>query len=88
MGANMTLSDAAIAKIERRVKEGAKLDSGNDTKKPIASYAATGEQVRRAEVAKLPVGERDKKTETVGLERWKQANRQPQARGRARPITS
>ena len=74
VGANMTLSAAAIAKIERWIKEGAKLDAGNDRKKPIASYAATGEQVRRAEVAKLPVGERDQKTEAVGLDRWKQAN--------------
>ena len=73
-GANTKLSDAAIAKIERWVKEGATLDSGNDPKKPIASYAASAEQVRQAEVAKLPVGERDKKTEEVGLQRFKQAN--------------
>ena len=73
-GANAKLSDAAIAKIERWVKEGATLDSGNDPKKPIASYAATADQVRKAEIAKLPVGERDKKTEEVGLQRFKQAN--------------
>ena len=73
-GANTKLSDAAIAKIERWVKEGATLDSGNDAKKPIASYAASAEQVRRAEVAKMPVGERDKKTEEIGLSRFKQAN--------------
>ena len=73
-GANTRLSEAAIAKIQRWVKEGGSLDAGNDPKKPIASYAATADQVRRAEVAKLPVAERDKKTEAVGLERYKQAN--------------
>jgi Planctomycete cytochrome C len=73
-GANASLSAAAIAKIERWVKEGATIDSGNDPKKPIASYAASADQVRRAELAKLPVGERDKKTEEVGVARFKQAN--------------
>ena len=73
-GANAMLSDAAIRKIERWVKEGATLDSGNDPKKPIASYAASADQVRKAEVAKLPLGERDKKIEQVGLQRFKQAN--------------
>jgi len=73
-GANAAISAAAIAKIERWVKEGALLDSGNDPKKPIASYAASADQVRRAEVALLPVAERDKKTQEVGLKRWEQAN--------------
>jgi cytochrome c553 len=73
-GATAKLSDAAIAKIERWIKEGATLDPGNDPKKPIASYAASVDQVRKAEVAKLPQGERDKKTEEVGLQRFKQAN--------------
>jgi cytochrome c553 len=73
-GANAKLSDAAIAKIERWVKEGAALDSGNDAKKPIASYAASADEVRKAETAKLPASERDKKTEEVGLQRFKQAN--------------
>jgi hypothetical protein len=58
-GANAKLSDAAIAKIERWIKEGATLDAGNDPKKPIASYAASADEVRKAEVAKLPPGERD-----------------------------
>ena len=73
-GANAKLSDAAIAKVERWIKEGATLDPGNDPKKPIATYAASADQVRKAEVAKLPPGERDKKTEEVGLQRFKQAN--------------
>jgi hypothetical protein len=73
-GQNTALSDAAISSIERWIKEGAKLDAGKDRKKPIASYAASGEQMRRAEVAKLPVGTRDQKIESVGFERWKQAN--------------
>jgi cytochrome c553 len=73
-GNNAALSAAAIAKIERWVKEGATIDSGNDPKKLISSYAAGAEQVRRAEVAKLPVGERDKTTEEVGTKRYQQAN--------------
>jgi hypothetical protein len=73
-GANASLSAAAIAKIEQWVKEGATIDSGKDPKKPIASYAASADQVRRAEISKLPAGERDKKTEEVGLARFKQAN--------------
>ena len=73
-GNNNKLSAAAIAKIERWVKEGATIDSGSDPKKPMASYAASADQVRRAELAKLPAGEVDKKTEEVGLSRFKQAN--------------
>ena len=83
-GANTKLSDAAIAKIQRWVKEGGSLDGGNDPKKPIGTYAATADQVRRAEVAKLPPAERDKKTEAVGLEQAPQAGQcQPQAGGQS-----
>ena len=73
-GNNAKLSDAAIAKIERWVKEGAALDAGHDPAKPISSYAASADQVRRAEVARMPAAERDKKTQEVGLARFKQAN--------------
>jgi mono/diheme cytochrome c family protein len=75
-GANQVLSEAAIAKVERWVQEGAKLDTGIDAKKPLASYAASADQVRRADLARLPVKERDKKIEAVGRERWKKANPQ------------
>jgi len=73
-GANQVLAEEAIAKVERWVKEGAKLDTGHDAKKPIESYAASTEQVRRAQVARLPQAERDKEVEAAGLRRWKQAN--------------
>jgi hypothetical protein len=73
-GRNQALSADAIAKIERWVKQGAKLDAGNDPKKPIASYAASALQVRRADLARLPQKERDKEVEAAGLRRWKQAN--------------
>jgi len=73
-GANQVLADEAIAKVEQWVKQGAKLDKGLDPKKPIESYAASAEQVRRAQVARLPQGERDKEVEAAGLRRWKQAN--------------
>jgi hypothetical protein len=73
-GNNQTLSADAIATIEQWVKQGAKLDQGRDPKKTIASYAASPEQMRRAQVARLPQQEVDKKIEEVGLQRWKQAN--------------
>jgi hypothetical protein len=73
-GSNRPLSDVAIAKIERWVKAGALLDAGLDSKKPLKSYAAKADEVRRAELAKLPAKDRDEKTKAVGLQRWKQAN--------------
>ncbi len=73
-GNNAKLTAAAITKIERWVKEGATIDGGNDPKKLISSYAAGADQVRRAEVARMPVAERDKKTEEAGFQRFKQAN--------------
>ncbi len=42
-GNNRNLSDAAIAKIEQWVKQGARLDAGIDPKTPMAKYAATSE---------------------------------------------
>ena len=44
-GGQNRMSDEAIATIERWVKEGAKLDTGVDPKKPMKSYAATPEQL-------------------------------------------
>jgi hypothetical protein len=73
-GANRVLADSAIAKIEQWVKDGARLDAGIDPKAAMESYAASPEQVRKRELAKLPSAEVDKKIQQVGLERWKQAN--------------
>jgi hypothetical protein len=73
-GANAGISDEAIAKITRWVKEGAQLDAGIDPKAKLDSYAATPEQLRQRDIARQPVSERDKKVEAVGSERWKQAN--------------
>jgi mono/diheme cytochrome c family protein len=67
------LSKEAIAKIEQWVKAGAKLDPGLDPKAIFQSYAATPEQLRKADLAKLPADKRDAKTESAGRERWKQA---------------
>ena len=50
------------------------LDAGIDPKAPLNSYAASPEQLRQKELAKLPPSERDKQIETVGRQRWKQAN--------------
>lgn len=60
------MSEAAVAKIAQWVKEGARLDDGIDPKKPLESYAASPEQLRQKELAKVPVGECDKNIETVG----------------------
>ncbi len=75
-GGNQVLSPPTIAKIEQWVKAGALLDPGIDSKTPLAKYAASPEQVRRADLARLPVKDRDKKIETAGLDRWKKANPQ------------
>ena len=84
MGANAALSAAAIAKIERWVKEGAKLDAGKDPKKPIASYAASADQVRRAEVAKTAC-RRARQEDRSGRPRAVEAGQpQPQTRDRAK----
>jgi mono/diheme cytochrome c family protein len=73
-GGQNRMSDDAVAKISQWVKEGANLDEGLDPKKPIKSYAASADQVVKNKTARMPAQERDKQTEAVGLERWKQAN--------------
>jgi Planctomycete cytochrome C len=73
LGNNRTLADEAIAKIEQWIKQGAKLDSGVAPGATLESYAASPDQVRRSQLAKQPVSERDKKVEEVGLARWKLA---------------
>jgi hypothetical protein len=71
LGGNRTLSDEAIAKIEQWIKQGAKLDTGVTSGATLESYAASPEQVRRAQVAKQPIAERDKSIEDAGRQRWK-----------------
>ncbi len=73
-GANQVLADSAIAKIEQWVKEGARLDTGIDAKAAMESYAASPEQVRKREIAKIPAAEIDKRIKDEGLKRWSQAN--------------
>jgi len=68
-GNDRSLADEAIAKIEQWVKEGAKLDTGIDPKAAMESYAASPEQVRRGQVARLGAKERDQKIETAGRDR-------------------
>ena len=74
-GGNRNLSEVAITKIESWVKAGAILDAGIDPKAPMAKYAASPEDLRKAELAKLPAQQRDKLVETSGLERWKKASK-------------
>jgi hypothetical protein len=73
-GANRTLTEASIAKIEEWVKGGAVLDAGLDPKKPIASYASSPDDLRKNDLAKLAPEARDKLVEAAGLARWKKAN--------------
>ena len=73
-GANRNLSDAAVEKIEQWVKAGARLDAGIDPKAAMETYAATPEQLRKAELAKMSPEERDKVVEKAGIERFKKAN--------------
>ncbi len=73
-GGQNSLSEEAVAKIAQWVKEGARLDAGFEPKALLSSYAASPDQVRQKELAKLPPAERDKRIEEVGKERWKQAN--------------
>jgi mono/diheme cytochrome c family protein len=73
-GANNNLSDEAIARIESWVKAGARLDAGIDPKVLLRSYAPTTDQLRAAELRKIPTAQRDKMVETVALKRWNQAS--------------
>ncbi len=68
------LSENAIAKIEQWIKEGAKLDAGVDAAAPMVKYAATPEDLRKAELAKMSPDDRDKKTEAAGRDRLKKAD--------------
>jgi hypothetical protein len=68
------LGEGAIAKITQWVKEGAVLDKGFEAGAPMAKYAASPEDLRKAELAKLPAAERDRKTEAVAVERLKKAD--------------
>ena len=71
---NRQLSEQSIAKIERWIKDGAVLDPGRSPGEPIAKYAATPEDIRRAELAKLSPDDRDKKTEATSRDRLKKAD--------------
>jgi hypothetical protein len=68
-------SDDAAEKIATWVKQGARLDAGINAADPMAKYAATLEDLRRAELAKLPAEERDKLAEATGRDRWKKASK-------------
>ena len=46
-------------------QEGAVLDQGIEASAPMAKYAASPEDLRKSEIAKLPTAERDKTTEAA-----------------------
>ena len=71
---NRQLAEGAIAKIEQWIKEGAKLDAGYEPSALMAKYAASPEDLRKAELAKMSPDDRDKKTEATSFERLKRAD--------------
>jgi len=74
-GGQRGFSEEAAAKVEEWVKQGARLDAGIVSTDPITKYAATLEDLRRAELSKLSTEERDKVAEQAGRERWKKASK-------------
>lgn len=68
------LGARAVAAIEGWIKAGAKLDPGLDPKAPLKSYAASLQDVARAQLANMSPEERDAKLKEAGLDHWKKAN--------------
>jgi hypothetical protein len=68
------LEPELIAQIEWWVGRGARLDPELDPAAPIASYAASLSELRKAQLARLDPRERDRRVEAAGRDRWKQAN--------------
>jgi mono/diheme cytochrome c family protein len=68
-------SDDAAEKIATWVKQGARLDAGLSATDPMAKYAATLEDLRQAELAKLSPEQRENIAVQIGRERWKKASK-------------
>jgi hypothetical protein len=68
------LGSQAIAAIEGWIKAGAKLDPGLDATVPLKTYAASLEEVARANLARMAPEERDTRLREAGLDLWKKAN--------------
>jgi mono/diheme cytochrome c family protein len=68
-------AEEAADKIAAWVQQGAKLDAGIASTDPITKYAASLDDLRKAELAKLSPEERDKLAEQAGLERWKKGSK-------------
>jgi len=68
-------AEEAAQKVELWVKQGARLDAGLAATDPMDKYAATLDDLRKAELAKLSPQERDKVVEQAGRERWKKATK-------------
>jgi len=73
-GARRNLADVAIAKIEKWIQTGARLDAGIDEDAPLRSFASTPQQLRQAELARMAPDARDAHVEEVGRERWKKVS--------------
>jgi hypothetical protein len=68
-------ADEAKAKIEEWVKQGARLDAGIAVTDPMDKYAASLDDLRKSELAKLTPAERDKVAGQTGRERWKKGSK-------------
>ncbi len=73
-GNNNGLSESAIGKIEEWIRAGARLDAGLDPNAAMASYAASPDQVRRSQLARLSSKERDQKVIAAGQDRFRRTN--------------
>lgn len=72
-GNNNRLSDGAIEKITRWVREGALLDGGSSPTAALESIAPSSAELRRASLAQLDPDELDARLEATALARMKQA---------------
>jgi hypothetical protein len=68
-------SEEAAEKIATWVKQGARLDAGLNSADPMSKYAASVEDLRRAELAKLSPEQREEQAVQAGRERWKKATK-------------
>lgn len=79
-GGNRRLASTSIAKIQRWVQEGARLDPGISPTATLDKIAPTTEEMRQAALEKLSPEQRDQKLRAVALDRWKQAGGEAEPR--------
>jgi len=73
-GARRNLAGVAIAKIEKWIQAGARLDAGIDENASLESFATTPQELRQSELARMTPEARDAQVEKVGRDRWKKVS--------------